>query len=101
MIALTKARVDPQTKAYIERKRAEGKTKREALRCLKRHLARKGSRSLIDASFRHPIRMSSMPEFPGGLDIGASNLASCARSTRTGNEATSALGTGPPRKPSS
>jgi transposase len=40
-IAITRARIDPQTKAYLERKRAEGKTKREALRCLKRHLARK------------------------------------------------------------
>ena len=41
MIAIIKARLDPQTKAYLERKRAEGKTKREALRCLKRHLARR------------------------------------------------------------
>ena len=41
MIAITKARLDPQTKAYLERKRAEGKTKREALRCLKRLLARR------------------------------------------------------------
>jgi hypothetical protein len=41
MIAITKARLDPQTKAYLERKRVEGKTKREALRCLKRHLARR------------------------------------------------------------
>jgi transposase len=41
MIAITKARVDPQTRAYLERKRAEGKTRREALRCLKRHLARR------------------------------------------------------------
>jgi transposase len=40
-IAITKARVDPQTRAYVERKRAEGKTRREALRCLKRHLARR------------------------------------------------------------
>ena len=46
MIAITKARIDPQTKAYLERKRAEGKTKREALRCLKRHLARRIHRLL-------------------------------------------------------
>jgi transposase len=46
MIAITKARVDPQTKAYVERKRAEGKTRREALRCLKRHLARRIHRLL-------------------------------------------------------
>lgn len=40
VIAITRARIDPQTRAYLQRKRAEGKTNREALRCLKRHLAR-------------------------------------------------------------
>jgi transposase len=40
IIALCRARHDPQTRAYLARKHAEGKTKREALRCLKRHLAR-------------------------------------------------------------
>jgi transposase len=39
-IAITRARCDPETKAYLDRKRAEGKTTREAIRCLKRHLAR-------------------------------------------------------------
>jgi hypothetical protein len=36
VIAITRARIDPQTRAYLDRKRAEGKTNREALRCLKR-----------------------------------------------------------------
>src|SRR5262249_29289756 len=45
-IAMTKARIDPRTKVYLERKRAEGKTRREAVRCLKRHLARKIHRVL-------------------------------------------------------
>jgi transposase len=40
-VAVTRARCHPETRAYIERKRAEGKTNREALRCLKRHLARR------------------------------------------------------------
>lgn len=39
-IALTRARTCPDTRAYLDRKIAEGKTKREAYRCLKRHLAR-------------------------------------------------------------
>jgi len=39
-IALAQAWHHPPAKAYIERKRAEGKTWREALRALKRHLAR-------------------------------------------------------------
>jgi transposase len=40
-VAITRLRCHPETKAYIERKRAEGKTNREALRCLKRHLTRR------------------------------------------------------------
>jgi len=31
--------MDPRTKAYIAKKTAEGKLKREAIRCLKRHIA--------------------------------------------------------------
>ena len=37
---VTRARCHPETKAYLQRKRTEGKTHREAIRCLKRHLAR-------------------------------------------------------------
>jgi transposase len=40
-IAVTRARCHPETRDYIARKRAEGKTTREAIRCLKRHLARR------------------------------------------------------------
>lgn len=40
-IAVTKARIDPETAAYLARKQSEGKSRREALRCLKRHLARR------------------------------------------------------------
>jgi transposase len=39
-IAITQARVHPAARAYLERKQAEGKSRREALRCLKRQLAR-------------------------------------------------------------
>jgi transposase len=40
-IAVTRARCHPETRAYLDRKRAEGKSTREAIRCLKRHLARR------------------------------------------------------------
>ena len=40
---------DPETIAYIERRRSEGKTDREAIRCLKRYLARRLFR-LLEAS---------------------------------------------------
>ena len=40
-IAVTRSRCHPETRSYLDRKRAEGKSTREALRCLKRHLARR------------------------------------------------------------
>jgi transposase len=40
-VAITRLRCHPETKAYIARKRAEGKTSTEAIRCLKRHLTRR------------------------------------------------------------
>jgi transposase len=39
-IAITQGRTHAPARAYLERKRAEGKSRREAIRCLKRQLAR-------------------------------------------------------------
>jgi transposase len=39
-VIVTRARCHPETRAYIERRRSEGKSTREAIRCLKRYLAR-------------------------------------------------------------
>jgi transposase len=39
-IAVTQGRVHAPARAYLERKQSEGKSRREALRCLKRQLAR-------------------------------------------------------------
>jgi transposase len=39
-IAITQARYHPPARTYLERKQAEGKSRREAIRCLKRQLAR-------------------------------------------------------------
>jgi hypothetical protein len=38
--AITQARVHEPARAYLDRKRAEGKSRREAIRCLKRLLVR-------------------------------------------------------------
>jgi transposase len=68
VIAITRARIDPQTRAYLERKRAEGKTNREALRCLKRHLARHVHRLLsmppIHPDHRTRIQLNSANSVP-------------------------------------
>lgn len=47
-IALTQARIHPPARAYLERKLAEGKGWREAIRCLKRQLVRVVFRALLD-----------------------------------------------------
>jgi transposase len=39
-IAVTQGRVHAPARAYLERKQKEGKSRREAIRCLKRQLAR-------------------------------------------------------------
>jgi transposase len=38
-MALVRYRTDPETRSYVQRLRTEGKSFREAMRCLKRHLS--------------------------------------------------------------
>jgi transposase len=51
-IAMVQARDWERAQAYMAKKQAEGKSKREALRCLKRHLARRIFRVLMEAEAR-------------------------------------------------
>ena len=51
-IVLTRMRTDPNTRDYIERRLAEGKTKKEIRRCLKRYTGRQIFRTLTAA---HPV----------------------------------------------
>lgn len=62
-IAVTQARMHAPARAYLERKQAEGKSRREALRCLKRHLARVVFRILQAIATR---RETSSPTRPNG-----------------------------------
>ena len=59
VIAITRSRIDPETRAYLARKEAESKSRIEAMRCLKRHLARKYCRLLSERS-----RSMSLPAEP-------------------------------------
>ncbi|WP_431948462.1 transposase, partial [Micromonospora marina] len=52
-IALTRRRIHPETRDYITRRRAEGRTTREITRCLKRYIARQLYRT-ITAHHRTP-----------------------------------------------
>lgn len=62
-LAVCKARRDPDTAAYLARKQAEGKSRREALRCLKRHLARRVWR-LLQPPATAPEPPTSPPPAP-------------------------------------
>ncbi len=48
MLAISKLKHDPATAVYIAKQRASGKTQREAIRCLKRHLVRRIYRLLTN-----------------------------------------------------
>jgi transposase len=52
-VIVTRARCHPQTRDYIERRRSQGKSTREAIRCLKRYLTRRVWRLLQPP---HPTR---------------------------------------------
>lgn len=47
-IALSRMRWDPRTRTYVQRRTEQGLSKKEILRCLKRHIAREIYRVLID-----------------------------------------------------
>ena len=53
-IAINRTRHDPATRAYITRRRADGKTDREIRRCLKRYLARHLFRTLNQIAAAQP-----------------------------------------------
>lgn len=58
-IAVTQKRIHPPAKAFLERKSEEGQGKREALRCLKRHLARVVYKTLLGTELRRGAQMST------------------------------------------
>lgn len=59
MIVQVRLRCDEQTRAYLDQKQQQGKTRRAALRCLKTYLARELFRFMLQATQQHPQRWSS------------------------------------------
>jgi transposase len=57
VIAFVRARCDPRTQRYVERRTAEGLSKLEVLRCLKRYIAREVFRLLR-------VALPASPRFP-------------------------------------
>jgi transposase len=58
-IAITQMRTHEPAKLYLERRRAEGKSARDARRCLKRHLARTVWRALRAAEARREAMLAA------------------------------------------
>ena len=58
MIVIARHRWDRRTRAHIDRRVSEGKTKREPIRCLKRYVARE-LYELIVRTPRHTIQPST------------------------------------------
>jgi transposase len=63
-IAVTQKRVHPPAIAYLQRKEAEGKSSREALRCLKRHLTRAVFNALKEMNMDTDISRPTSPAAP-------------------------------------
>jgi transposase len=57
-VALVQARSDPRAKAYMAKRMAEGKSRLEALRCLKRHLANVVIRTMVADAQRQTAAIS-------------------------------------------
>ena len=55
-IAITQGRVHAPAREFLARKQAEGKSRMEALRCLKRHLARRVWRLLINSEIDGSVK---------------------------------------------
>jgi transposase len=54
--AVNRAKYDAQTAAYVRRKEAEGRTRMDALRCLKRHLVRR-IHKLMTTTTNRPVQV--------------------------------------------
>jgi len=76
IIALGRMVWDPETRAYIERRVTEGKTKREAIRCLKRHIARQIWHLLYTAEPASPLPIRPRTT---RVTVGAPGLMPCTR----------------------
>jgi len=65
-IAMTRLACDPRTKAYAARRTAEGKTKKEITRCLKRYIAREIYKALCRPNGQ---KMPSTPQLKQDLSV--------------------------------
>jgi transposase len=58
LICVVRMRIDERTRRYVARRTAEGKSRREIMRCLKRYIAREVYRVLVSTASVPPIEVS-------------------------------------------
>jgi transposase len=59
LAVVTRLRVDPRTKEYVKRRTADGPSKLEIIRCLKRYLARELYHLIKNSQPRHHDRLTN------------------------------------------
>ena len=75
MAVVTRMRMDPQTRAYIDKRTAQGRTLREIRRSLKRCIARQIYRQL-EAAARHQPAAGPTPPKPAERSVDAATATS-------------------------
>jgi transposase len=80
MIAVCRLRYCERTRAYAERRTAEGKTKTEIIRCLKRYIARELYHALL-ADLQPQPDMHRRPDPIVSITCGAGTIARTVRTT--------------------
>jgi transposase len=87
-IAMIRLNTDPRTQAYAARRRADGKTEREILRCLKRHIAREiyrlltRPRPIIGVHDLRPARLQLRLPMQAAADQLGESLTTISRTER-------------------
>ena len=69
MICMVRMGSDRRTREYVARRTAEGKSKREILRCLKRYVAREVYRALVAAVEASPSTAAYPRASSGRLSV--------------------------------
>jgi hypothetical protein len=69
MIAVTQARMHPPAIAFMDKKRSEGMSNREALRCLKRHICRAVFKTILKAERARASGVMRVGLIPGPVAV--------------------------------
>lgn len=75
MIVVSRMRHDENTVAYIKRRASEGKTKREAMRCLKRYIAREVYSILLNPTATKYPKGSELASKRGALGLSQKSVS--------------------------